>query len=80
MEPLDLDSLRTIPVLQAGELFGFRRTQTYTRVYNGTFPVPVRRIGSEWRVRVLDLRLFFDDECGCEPRSAPSASDKTEAS
>jgi predicted DNA-binding transcriptional regulator AlpA len=62
MEPVDLESLRTISVLQAGELFGFGRTQTYSRVHAGTFPVPVRKIGNEWRVRVVDLRAFYEAE------------------
>ena len=76
VKPIDLESFRTISALQAGELFGFGRSQTYSRIHDGTFPVPVKRIGNEWRVRVLDLSSFFEDHH--DGGSGPG--DRTEAS
>lgn len=60
--PIDLESLRTISALDAGRLLGFGRSQVYKRIHGGTFPVPVRVIGKEFRVRVIDLRSYLDDD------------------
>lgn len=62
MKTVDLESLRTISALEAGKLLGFGRSQVYKRIHGGTFPVPVRLIGREFRVRLVELRLYLDDD------------------
>lgn len=59
-DTLDLSALRTIPLLEAAELLGIGRTRAYEMVRADEFPVPVRKIGREWRVRVRDVEALFD--------------------
>lgn len=57
----DLSSLQTIPILRAAKLLGLGRTRTYELVAKGQFPVPVKRIGREYRVRISDVEKFLTD-------------------
>ena len=75
---VNIDRLRTLPFLTVSGLLGFGRTTAYDRLRKGTFPVPVRRIGREWRVRAVDVEAFL--EVGPESREDDEApAEKTRA-
>lgn len=58
--PLLLEHLATVSLLTAGRLLGMGRTKTYRLNKVGEFPVRVRDIAGELRVRLKDIEEFLD--------------------
>lgn len=52
--PVRLDEVGSLPVVldpvNAGRMLGLGRTTTYRLLRQGSFPVPVHRIGRSWKV------------------------------
>lgn len=51
-----------VPVVKAGEFIYLGRTATYQAVDEGTFPVPVLRIGKRLMVRRSDILQYLGIE------------------
>jgi hypothetical protein len=60
MEPLTLTEIDALPavvdLMTAARAFNLGRTLAYTLARNGTFPVPVHRHGSRYRIYTTDIR------------------------
>jgi hypothetical protein len=41
---------------EASRLLGIRRSTAYTQVMDGTYPIPVYRVGTQWRCATADVR------------------------
>lgn len=52
--------LVTISLLEAGRLLGIGRTRCYELNRAGEFPVRVREIAGQLRVRLVDIEAFLD--------------------
>lgn len=66
--PVDLNSLPPmLDLLAAARLLGIGRTTAYKLVREGTFPVPVLRIGSGFKVPSAPLRALLTN-----PSPAPA--------
>ncbi|MBB5492213.1 helix-turn-helix domain-containing protein [Nocardiopsis metallicus] len=52
--PVRLDEVGSLPVVlnpvEAGRMLGLGRTTTYRLLREGSFPVPVLRVGRSWRI------------------------------
>lgn len=59
---VDTHHLVTIRVEDAGRLLGIGRSRSYELAKVGTFPVQVRIIAGQKRVRVIDIERFFDEQ------------------
>ncbi|WP_249188457.1 AlpA family transcriptional regulator [Nocardiopsis sp. MG754419] len=67
-----MDEVGSLPVVlepvAAGRMLGLGRTTTYRLLRQGTFPVPVLRVGRSWRVPTagvlahLGLEPFFNSQ------------------
>jgi hypothetical protein len=45
----------TVSIVKAGELLGIGRTVAYQAAQEDRFPVPILRVGSQWRVPTAPL-------------------------
>lgn len=56
---LSVDEVRALPASTdletGGRCFGLGRTKTYELARSGEFPIPVLRLGSQWRVMRADI-------------------------
>ncbi|MDE3721390.1 helix-turn-helix domain-containing protein [Nocardiopsis sp. N85] len=84
--PVRLAEIASLPVVlgpvQAGRLLGLGRTTVYRLLREGTFPVPVRRVGKAWVVPTAGVLSYLGLEtlttsvtttggcgCGCGART-----------
>ncbi|MEU3017475.1 helix-turn-helix domain-containing protein [Nocardiopsis sp. NPDC007018] len=80
--PVRLGEVGSLPVvlepMAAGRMLGLGRTTTYRLLRQGTFPVPVLRVGRSWRVPTAGILAYlglpvsstFGEGCsGCGARS-----------
>ncbi|MCK9871306.1 helix-turn-helix domain-containing protein [Nocardiopsis dassonvillei] len=63
--------------IHAGRLLGMSRTTVYRHLNDGTFPVPVYKVGRHWRVPTAGLLVFLglSTACGCGARTTQKESE-----
>ncbi len=63
MTATDIDTrhLVTVSLVEAGQLLGISRAQSFRMAKRGDFPVPVRVIANKQRVRLLDIERLLDE-------------------
>ncbi|GAA1463104.1 hypothetical protein GCM10009603_34530 [Nocardiopsis exhalans] len=79
--PVRLDEVGQLPVVlnpvEAGRMLGLGRTTTYRLLRQGSFPVPVLRVGRSWRIPTMGILAHlgleaFADSGGCSRCGARS--------
>lgn len=69
LPPSDLNSLPPVlDLLQAARLLGIGRTTAYKLAREGTFPVPLIRIGASYKVPTAPLRALLTNPSPTPPR------------
>lgn len=56
-DPLTLPPM--FPVMTASRVIGMGKDQTYRRIKNGTYPVPVREENGQYKVSKWDLLAYL---------------------
>lgn len=65
----------SVDLVTAGHALNLGRTKSHELARSGQFPVPVLRLGKEYRVRAADLLAFLGINPKSEPGGAPIGGD-----